>query len=67
VRLVVNGEPKVLTPAPSTVDDLLVSLALPRDRVAVELNGELVPRAERAARALQDGDTLEVVTLVGGG
>lgn len=67
MRLVVNGEPKLLEPAPRNVDELLMSLQLPRERVAVELNGEVVPRAERAQRPVNDGDTIEVVTLVGGG
>lgn len=67
MRLVVNGEPTVLEPAPHNVEELLVSLKLPRERVAVELNGVIVTRAERAARQVKDGDTVEVVTLVGGG
>ncbi len=67
MRFVVNGEPTDLEPAPRNVEELLLTLGLPRERVAVELNGEIVTRAERAARAVQDGDTVEVVTLVGGG
>jgi sulfur carrier protein ThiS len=39
----------------------------PQVRVAVELNGQVVPRAEFANVHLRDGDRLEVVTLVGGG
>ena len=35
--------------------------------VVVELNGEIVPAADFAARALADGDTLEIVQFVGGG
>ncbi len=35
--------------------------------VAVEINGELVPRKRHAERILADGDRLEIVTLVGGG
>ncbi|MCC7070769.1 MAG: sulfur carrier protein ThiS [Deltaproteobacteria bacterium] len=67
MRLLVNGEPTVLEPAPANVAELLVQLRLPHERVAVELNGEIVTRAERAARAVHDGDSVEVVTLVGGG
>ena len=67
MRFVVNGEPRAVDPAPATVDALLVALGLPRERVAVELNGTIVPRAERAVRALAEGDVLEIVTLVGGG
>lgn len=67
MRLLVNGEPTVLEPAPASVAELLVQLRLPVERVAVELNGEIVTRAERAARSVKDGDAVEVVTLVGGG
>lgn len=67
MRLLVNGEPTLVDPAPANVAELLVQLKLPHERVAVELNGEIVTRAERAARAVNDGDTVEVVTLVGGG
>lgn len=67
MRLVVNGEPTVIEPAPASVEELLVRLQVPRERVAVELNGEIVTRAERAQRAVHDGDAVEVVTLVGGG
>lgn len=36
-------------------------------RLAVECNGEIVPRAEYDAKILQDGDVLEIVSFVGGG
>jgi len=62
----VNGEAREV-PAGSTVADLLRALALASERVAVERNGRLVPRAQHAATALAEGDRLEVVTLVGGG
>lgn len=65
MELVVNGESRPCQA--STVDELIDALGLPRERVAVELNGELVPRAARAHMRLKDGDRLEIVTLVGGG
>ena len=51
----------------STVVDLLAQLGLGEQRVAVELNLEIVPRARHAETRLGDGDRLEIVTLVGGG
>ena len=36
-------------------------------RIAVELNGEILPKNEYADRMLEDGDRMEVVTFVGGG
>ena len=50
-----------------TVANLLEELDLEPRHVAVEVNLEIVPRAQHAAHKLQDGDRLEVVTLVGGG
>ncbi|MFZ9889177.1 MAG: sulfur carrier protein ThiS [Myxococcota bacterium] len=62
-----NGERKTFIPPPSSVEALLERLALPSARVAVELNGALVRRAERGQTELRSGDVIEVVTLVGGG
>ena len=64
--IVVNEAPRTL-PAGATVADLLVALALPTTRVAVEVNRTLVRRAQHAEHHLADGDRVEVVTLVGGG
>lgn len=38
-----------------------------KDRIAVERNGEIVPKAEYESRVLQNGDVIEVVSFVGGG
>ena len=62
----VNGESMRL-PAGSTVADLLKALAVPATHVAVEHNLRVVPRAEHAAVRLNHGDSVEVVTFVGGG
>ena len=62
----VNGT-AMRVPAGSTLAQLLDTLKLDRARVAVELNLRVVPRAEHAALRLNHGDTLEIVTFVGGG
>ena len=64
--LVVNGEPRSL-PAGATVAVLLRDLKLDPREVAVERNRQIVPRARYETDALGDGDTVEVVTFVGGG
>jgi thiamine biosynthesis protein ThiS len=66
VKLCLNGE---LREAPSlaTVADLAAWLALPVFGSAIELNGEVIRRAEHPVTALREGDRLEVVRLVGGG
>jgi thiamine biosynthesis protein ThiS len=66
MTLTVNGKPKMLAAA-TTVAALLESLQHDAARVAIELNREILPRAEFAGRILADGDTLEIVQFVGGG
>lgn len=62
----VNGAPRTLA-AGATVADLVRDLGLVPEVVAVEVNERLVPRARRTETRLEDGDRVEVVTLVGGG
>ena len=50
-----------------TVSQLLEQLKLDSRQVAVEVNYELIPRVHHAEQVLQEGDHLEIVTLVGGG
>ena len=66
MRIEVNGEVRVIA-AGTSVRELLEALDLGSDRVAVELNGELVPRRLHGETRLAEGDRIEVVTLVGGG
>src|SRR5436305_2499792 len=66
LTLSVNGESRSL-PGTLTVAQLLEQLGYDRQRVAVEINGAVAPRALLAERTLADGDRLEIVTLVGGG
>ena len=69
MHLVLNGQsrefPQLASPA--HLQDLIAELGLKGDRVAVEHNGKIVPRAEWASAALADGDRLEIVHFVGGG
>jgi thiazole synthase len=65
LTLTVNGEPRQA--ASGSIADLVRSLALDPAKVAVERNGEIVPRSTLAAVALADGDVLEIVHFVGGG
>jgi thiazole synthase len=66
LRLTVNGELRTVAEG-SRVADLIGVLGLDPRRVAVEVNGELVPRSRHDSRLLQQDDTVEIVTLVGGG
>ena len=66
MRLQINGEARE-TPSLTTVADLAAWLALPTFGSAIELNGEVIRRADHPATPLKEGDRLEVVRLVGGG
>jgi sulfur carrier protein len=66
MRLKINGDEKEVANV-STLVDLVEHLAMKSDRVAVELNREIVPRANWEATILKDNDQLEIVHFVGGG
>jgi sulfur carrier protein len=66
MHLTINGERREIAGTP-TVLELLGTLGLTQGPVAVELNREIVPRAEHGSRLVQDGDVLEIVHMVGGG
>jgi sulfur carrier protein len=66
IEICVNGSTKAYE-APLAVADLLRRMALAGKKVAVERNGEIVPRGEHASTLLANGDRLEIVAAVGGG
>jgi sulfur carrier protein len=66
MRLTVNGQTHEL-PGPLSVSALLEHLALAGKRIAVERNGQVVPRSLHPETPLCDGDRLEIIVAVGGG
>ncbi len=64
--ILLNGEPLSL-PAATTLAELLQSQHLAERRVAVEINGEIVPRSRHTVHALHDNDRIEIVHALGGG
>jgi thiamine biosynthesis protein ThiS len=66
VRIKVNGEEREVPPE-TTLEELVRLLALAPERLAVELNYEVVRRDRWAGRRLADGDRVEIVHFVGGG
>ena len=64
-----NGKPRIIENAvdPSQMDILLLILELKTDRIAVELNGDIVRRTVWADTLVRTGDRLEIVHFVGGG
>lgn len=69
MKLQINGEEREFAniPTPFTLSALVETLGMKADRVAVELNREIVPRGRWTETALNEGDRLEVVHFVGGG
>ncbi|WP_372701176.1 sulfur carrier protein ThiS [Castellaniella sp.] len=66
MTLHLNGQPTTLERT-GTVRELLLHLGLEDKRVAVERNGEIVPKSSHASTMLADGDRIEIITAVGGG
>jgi sulfur carrier protein len=66
IRLTLNGHPERVESV-TTVAGLLEHRGLAGKRVAVERNGQIVPRGRHADTELADGDVLEIVVAVGGG
>lgn len=66
IRIQVNGEPRAWR-AGTTVGELLRELDITSERVAVELNLEILDRTEFDRRGINDGDRLEILSFIGGG
>lgn len=66
LSLVINGDTRSF-PASLTIAGLIEALDLTGKRVAIERNGEIVPRSQHGETALANGDQLEIVVAVGGG
>ena len=66
IALIVNGQAHQFERA-LNCRELVERLNLEGKRIAIERNGEIVPRSRHADEILADGDTLEIVVAVGGG
>jgi len=67
MQVKLNGSAHDFDPPPTTVAELVRALKLEGKRIAVERNGEIVPRSRYAETRVAAGDELEVVAAVGGG
>ncbi len=67
MQLTINGKARDFAVSPFSVADLVLSLDLQGKRLAIERNGEIVPRSQFASTLLATGDQLEIVGAVGGG
>ena len=66
MQITLNGDARHIQPA-STIATLLADEGLAERRVAVEVNGMIVPRGQHASQQLADGDRVEIVHALGGG
>ena len=66
MRVTINGEAQTLADG-ATIATLIERLGLNERRIAVEVNREIVARDDYGARALAEGDAVEIVHFVGGG
>ena len=67
MQVTVNGAPRTLDAAARDVAALVRALGLEGKRIAVERNGEIVPKGRYAATAVAASDRIEIVAAVGGG
>lgn len=66
MEITINGESRQF-PEPLTVAELVETLGYVGKRIAIERNGEIVPRSRHGTVELAAGDRLEIVVAVGGG
>ncbi|MBB1117766.1 sulfur carrier protein ThiS [Stenotrophomonas sp. W1S232] len=66
MNILLNGDSRTL-PAATTLLELLHHEGLAERRVAVEINGRIIPRSQHAQTRLNDGDQVEIVHALGGG
>lgn len=67
MQLTINGKARDFAMGHMTVAELVLDLNLAGKRLAIERNGEIVPRSQFASTPLATGDQLEIVGAVGGG
>ncbi|CAG0977701.1 Sulfur carrier protein ThiS [Methylophilaceae bacterium] len=67
IQLTINGNPRQFDAVNMTVNELVEKIGLAGKRLAIERNGEIVPRSAFTETPLATGDKLEIVGAVGGG
>lgn len=66
MNITLNGKPQTLQNV-QTIADLISHLGYQDKRIAIERNGEIVPKSQHGIEAIADQDTIEIVVAVGGG
>lgn len=63
----INGKPATMPDSKMTLEELVAGRGLSPERIVVELNLQIVPRAQWSLTIVQDNDQVEIVSFVGGG
>ena len=66
MEILVNGQEKKYNYNLS-LEDLIMELGLNNEKIAIEVNNEIVPRSQLKNKLIVDGDNIEIITAVGGG
>ncbi len=66
MQLIINGQQQSYD-GPLNIQQLVEKLTLQNKRIAIEYNGEIIPRSRFPEQALNEGDQLEIIMAVGGG
>ena len=66
MELIINGDQRLIDSSYSLMD-LLVSLEMTQGQIAIELNGEIIPKSTFQQQQLSDGDKIEIIQAIGGG
>jgi sulfur carrier protein len=67
MQISINGNPRHFQEKSMTIADLINTLNVAGKRIAIECNGEIIPRSQFEEVVLNEGDKLEIVGAVGGG
>ena len=66
MKIFINGEQQSIADG-ATVQHLLEQLGIEQQRLALEINQEIVPRSLHAKHTIQEGDRVEIIQAIGGG
>ena len=66
LEVIINGKSRSLS-GPIRISQLIQEMDLLGKRIAVEINGEIVPASQHSTYQLSDGDRIEIVGAIGGG
>ncbi|MFL2856228.1 MAG: sulfur carrier protein ThiS [Pseudohongiellaceae bacterium] len=66
MEVIINGDQHLIDSSYSLMD-LLVNLEMTQGQIAVELNGEIIPKSTFQQQQLSDGDKIEIIQAIGGG